>query len=110
MENKINVNLGNLKYTRYTLLYDKSREIRELYNNFEYSLLNKYNDIDVKYFVDLVAIRVQNKKICLITVNNPIKIDFNTDKIETKFTINSLSDIDDACKLFKQVYEEKKEE
>ena len=109
-ENKINVNLGNLKYTRYTLLYNKTKEIRELYNNFEYILLNKYNDIDVKYFVDLVAIRVQNKKICLITVNNPIKIDFNTDKIETKFTINSLSDIDDACKLFKQVYEEKKEE
>ena len=109
-ENKINVNLGNLKYTRYTLLYNKTKEIRELYNNFEYSLLNQYNDIDVKYFIDLVAIRVHNKKICLITVNNPIKIDFNTDKIENEFTINYLSDIDDACKRFKHVYDEKMEE
>ena len=82
----------------------------KLYNTFEYSLLNEYNDIDVKYFVDLVAIRVQNKKICLITVNNPIKIDFNTDKIENEFTINYLSDIDDACKRFKHVYDEKMEE
>ena len=46
------VNLGNLKLTKCTLLYDKSDEIKELYNNFEWNLLNQFDDLDIKYLVE----------------------------------------------------------
>ena len=77
----INVNLGNLKYTRYTLLYNKSDEMRELYKNLESSLLNRYNDLDVIYYYDIVSIKVHKKKICLVKFGKSIKIEFYDGKI-----------------------------
>ena len=77
---KINVNLSNLKLSRYTLLYNKSDEMRTLYKNLESCLLNQYNDLDVIYYIDLVSIRVHKKKICLVKFGKSITIEFSDGK------------------------------
>lgn len=102
-EKRINVNLGNLKYTRYTLLYNKSKEIKDLYNEFERCLLNHFNDLDVKYYIDLVAIKVQKEKICLLKLNqSSIKIEFNDDKIEDE-TLNH-NNINEIIEKINEIY------
>ena len=74
----LHVNLGNLKLTICTLLNDKSDEIKGLYKNFENTLLNQLNDLDIKYLVDAVSIQAHNEYICLVNVKKSIKIYFYT--------------------------------
>lgn len=134
---KLHVNLGNLKLTICTLLNDKSDEIKELYKNFENSLLNQINDLDIKYLVDAVSIQAHNEFICNVNVKKSIKIYFYTKgldeinkKLEERNRINeNLRDIKDistggdlayyeltltpddikyAVDLIKQIYDEKK--
>ena len=104
-EKRINVNLGNLKYTRYTLLYNKSDEMRELYKNLESCLLNRYNDLDVIYYIDLVAIKVNKKKICLVKFGKSIKIEFYDGKIMQLEQDN----LDEVLKKIEEIYPKENE-
>ena len=104
-EKRINVNLGNLKYTRYTLLYNKSDEMRELYKNLESCLLNRYNDLDVIYYIDLVAIKVHKKKICLVKFGKSIKIEFYDGKIMQLEQDN----LDEVLKKIEEIYPKENE-
>lgn len=102
---EINVNLGNLKLSRYTLLYNKSDEMRKLYKNLESDLLNQYNDLDVIYFIDLVSIRVQKKKICLVKFGKSIKIEFYDGKIMQLEQDN----LDEVLKKIEEIYPKENE-
>lgn len=79
---KLHVNLGNLKLTICTLLNDKSDEIKELYKNFENTLLNQLNYLDIKYLVDAVSIQAHENLICNVNVKKAIKIHFYTKGLE----------------------------
>ena len=104
-EKRINVNLGNLKLTKCTLLYDKSDEIKELYNNFEWNLLNQFDDLDIKYLVDFVSIKSHNEYICRIDVKNSIRIHYYCDKKGDE-TLNQ-DNLEEIIGSINQVYSKK---
>ena len=123
---KLDINLDSIKLTRNTLLENKSEEIIELYLDFENKLLDEFDDLDLKYLVDAVSIKAQNKYICLVTVKSSIKIIFYTKQLEDdenetrdisnittggeladyELTLNH-ENIDYAIDLIKQVYDQK---
>ena len=123
---KLDINLDSIKLTRNTLLENKSEEIIELYIDFENKLLDKFDDLDLKYLVDAVSIKSQDKYICLVTVKSSIKIIFYTKQLEDsknktrdisnittggeladyELTLNH-ENIDYAIDLIKQVYDQK---
>ena len=106
-EKRINVNLGNLKLTKCTLLQDKTDEIKELYNNFEWCLLNHCDDLDIKYMVDFVSIKSHKKYICRVDVKNSIKIHYYIDKEEyPDETLTQDNKKDVICRI-KEVYSQK---
>ena len=80
----LNINLDDLKLTENTLLEDKSEEIIDLYNDFKNSLLNEFDDLDLKFLVDAVSIKAQNEFICIVNVKNSIKIQYYTKKLEDR--------------------------
>ena len=118
--------MDSIKLTRDTLLENKSEEIIELYIDFENKLLDKFDDLDLKYLVDAVSIKSQDKYICLVTVKSSIKIIFYTKQLEDEknetrdisnittggeladyeLTLNH-ENIDYAIDLIKQVYDQK---
>ena len=123
---KLDINLDSIKLTRDTVLENKSEEIIELYIDFENKLLDEFDDLDLKYLVDAVSIKAQNKYICLVTVKSSIKIIFYTKQLEDdenetrdisnittggdladyELTLNH-ENIDYAIDLIKQVYDQK---
>ncbi|MEE1150661.1 MAG: hypothetical protein UH242_06880 [Methanobrevibacter sp.] len=123
---KLDINLDSIKLTRDTVLENKSKEIIELYIDFENKLLDEFDDLDLKYLVDAVSIKAQNKYICLVTVKSSIKIIFYTKQLEDdenetrdisnittggdladyELTLNH-ENIDYAIDLIKQVYDQK---
>ena len=123
---KLDINLDSIKLTRDTVLENKSEEIIELYIDFENKLLDKFDDLDLKYLVDAVSIKSQDKYICLVTVKSSIKIIFYTKQLEDdenetrdisnittggdladyELTLNH-ENIDYAIDLIKQVYDQK---
>ena len=123
---KLDINLDSIKLTRDTVLENKSEEIIELYIDFENKLLDKFDDLDLKYLVDAVSIKAQDKYICLVTVKSSIKIIFYTKQLEDdenetrdisnittggdladyELTLNH-ENIDYAIDLIKQVYDQK---
>lgn len=123
---KLDINLDSIKLTRNTLLENKSEEIIELYIDFENKLLDKFDDLDLKYLVDAVSIKSQDKYICIVTVKSSIKIIFYTKQLEDsknktrdisnittggeladyELTLNH-ENIDYAIDLIKQVYDQK---
>ena len=123
---KLDINLDSIKLTQDTLLENKSEEIIELYIDFENKLLDKFDDLDLKYLVDAVSIKSQDKYICLVTVKSSIKIIFYTKQLEDsknetrdisnittggeladyELTLNH-ENIDYAIDLIKQVYDQK---
>ena len=78
--------------------------MRKLYKNLESDLLNQYNDLDVIYFIDLVSIRVQKEKICLVKFGKSIKIEFN-DGDTMKLDQDNLEDVIDKIG---EIYKENK--
>jgi predicted transport protein len=123
---QLDIDLDSIKLTKDTLLNDKSEDVIELYNDFEEKLLYKFDDLDLKYLVDAVSIKSQNKYICLVNVKKKIKIIFYTKKLEDEknqtrdisnittggkladyeLTLNR-ENIDYAINLIKQVYDQK---
>lgn len=123
---KLDINLDSIKLTQDTLLENKSEEIIELYIDFENKLLDKFDDLDLKYLVDAVSIKSQDKYICLVTVKSSIKIIFYTKQLEDsknetrdisnittggeladyELTLNH-ENIDYTIDLIKQVYDQK---
>ena len=123
---KLDINLDSIKLTQDTLLENKSEEIIELYIDFENKLLDKFDDLNLKYLVDAVSIKSQDKYICLVTVKSSIKIIFYTKQLEDdenetrdisnittggeladyELTLNH-ENIDYAIDLIKQVYDQK---
>ena len=109
-EKRINVNLGNLKLTKCTLLQDKTDEIKELYNNFELNLLNQcddLDDLDIKYMVDFVSIKAHKKYICRVDVKKSIKIHYYIDKEEYGDETLTQGNIDDVICSIRKVYNQK---
>lgn len=123
---KLDIDLDCIKLTRNTLLKNKSEEIIELYEDFEKELLNEFDDLELKFLVDAVSIKAQNKFICLVNVKSLIKIIFYTKQLED--SENKTRDISDittggeladyeltlnheniayAINLIKQVYNQK---
>ena len=80
---RYNVNPKDLEITKEDMLKNKSKEIKTLYNDFESSLLNQFddNDIDIDYLVDAVSIKAHNNFICNVDVKKSIKIIFYTHKL-----------------------------
>ena len=72
----------DLKITRQNLLEDKSDEIIGLYDEFENSLLNEFDDINIKYLVDAISIKSHGKFLCNVNVKGSIKIYYYTDKLD----------------------------
>lgn len=101
---KLHVNLGNLKLTICTLLNDKSDEIKELYKCFESSLLDQFQDWDIKYLVDAVSIKAHDEYICLVKVKNSIKIEFYYDFEDETLTQENMKRI---IGLINEVYKQK---
>ena len=123
---RLDIDLDSIKLTQDTLLENKSEEIIELYKDFEKQLLNELDDLDLKYLVDAVSIKAQNKFICLVNVKSSIKIIFYTKQLEDpenktrdisnittggeladyELTLNH-ENTDYAIELIKQVYNQK---
>lgn len=123
---RLDIDLDSIKLTQDTLLEYKSEEIIELYKDFEKQLLNELDDLDLKYLVDAVSIKAQNKFICLVYVKSSIKIIFYTKQLEDpenktrdisnittggeladyELTLNH-ENTDYAIELIKQVYNQK---
>jgi predicted transport protein len=116
----------DLKLTRANLLDDKSDEIIGLYDKFENSLLNEFDDINIKYLVDAVSVKSHGKFLCNVNVKNSIKIYYYTDKLDdfenrtrdisqittggpkVNYELELDEDnIDYAIDLIRQVYEQK---
>ena len=123
---RIDINLNSIRLSEETLLNDKSQEIIDLYKAFEKNLLDEFDEVDMKYLVDAVSIKAQNKFICLVNVKNSIKIHYYTKKLKDKenktrdiseistggplshYELTLTSDnIDYAIDLIKQVYDQK---
>ena len=122
----LEINLDKLKITEENLLEDKTDKIIELYKNFKNSLLEEFDNLDLKFLVDAVSIKSQNEYLCIVTVKNSIKIHYYTEKIEDsenktrdiseittggplssyELTLND-ENIDYAIDLIKQVYNQK---
>ena len=107
-EIRLEVDPKDLEITKGDVLKYKSPEIKTLYNDFERSLkqfygvynddkesLKQSNVIKFKYLVDAVSIKVQNKSICNVSVNESIKIYFYTHKLNK---INKMLDKDNCRK------------
>ena len=62
----LNVNLDDLKITEEMLLEDKSPEMIDLYCNLKNSILNEFDDVEIRYLVDQFSFRVNDKLICLV--------------------------------------------
>lgn len=123
---RLDIDLDSIKLTKNTLLENKSKEIIELYIDFENKLLDEFDDLNLKYLVDAVSIKAQDKYICLVTVKSSIKIIFYTKQLEDsknetrdisnittggeladyELTLNH-ENIDYAIDLIKQVYDQK---
>ena len=123
---RLDIDLDSIKLTRDTVLENKSKEIIELYIDFENKLLDEFDDLDLKYLVDAVSIKAQDKYICLVTVKSSIKIIFYTKQLEDsknetrdisnittggeladyELTLNH-ENIDYTIDLIKQVYDQK---
>ena len=81
---EINIDLSCLKITQKDLLRNKSEEIIELYSIFKNSLLNEFDDLDLKYLVDAVSIKAQNEYLCIVNVKNSIKIQYYTNELKDR--------------------------
>lgn len=123
---KLDVDLDSIKLTEDTLLNNKSEEVIELYNDFKKHLLDEFDDLDLKFLVDALSIKAQNKYICLVNIKNSIKIIFYTKKLDDyknetrdisnittggeladyELTLNH-KNIEYAVDLIRQVYEQK---
>ena len=123
---KLDVDLDSIKLTENTLLNNKSKEVIELYNDFKKHLLDEFDDLDMKFLVDALSIKAQNKYICLVNIKNSIKIIFYTKKLDDyqnetrdisnittggeladyELTLNH-KNIEYAVDLIRQVYEQK---
>lgn len=122
----LKINPDELKITEENLLDDKTDETVELYKNFKNSLLEEFDDLDLKFLIDAVSIKAQNEYLCIVTVKNSIKIHYYAEKLEDsenrtrdisdittggplsnyELTLNS-ENIDYAIELIKQVYNQK---
>lgn len=78
----ININLDEYKITEDKLLKDKAEETVELYKNFKNRLLEEFDDLDMKFLIDAVSIKAQNKYLCIVTVKSSIKIHYYTEKLD----------------------------
>lgn len=122
----IKINPDELKITEENLLDDKTDETVELYKNFKNSLLEEFDDLDLKFLIDAVSIKAHNEYLCIVTVKSSIKIDYYAEKLEDsenrtrdisdittggplsnyELTLNS-ENVDYAIELIKQIYDQK---
>lgn len=122
----LKINPDELKITEENLLDDKTDETVELYKNFKNSLLEEFDDLDLKFLIDAVSIKAHNEYLCIVTVKNSIKIHYYAEKLEDsenrtrdisdittggpmsnyELTLNS-ENVDYAIELIKQVYNQK---
>lgn len=122
----LKVNWDEIKLSEKTLLKYKSDKIIEIYKNFKNSLLEEFDDLDLKFLVDAVSIKSQNEYLCIVTVKNSIKIHYYTENLKDsenktrdiseittggplsnyELTLNN-ENIDYAIDLIKQVYDQK---
>ena len=123
---KLKVNVDEIKISEKTLLEGKPEEIIELYKNFKNSLLEEFDDLNMKFLIDAVSIKAQNEYICIFTVKNSIKIHYYAEILEDienktrdiseittggplsnyELTLNK-ENINYAISLIKQVYAQK---
>ena len=82
-----NIESNDLELTIDDVLNDKSSDIKKLYNNFEYNLRKKFDELDMSdkldiiYLVDAVSIKAHNNPICNVNVKESIKIYFYTHRL-----------------------------
>lgn len=76
-EIRFNVNQKDLEITKEDTLKNKSLEIKELYGDFE----KKLSQFQIKYLVDAVSIKSNDKSICNVEIKKSIKIYFYTHKL-----------------------------
>ena len=122
------INSEDLKLTEDDLLEGKSSEMRELYFNLKNSIMDEFDDVKIKYLVDMFSLRANDKLICVVSF---LKSSFNVylygdnlenaDKTEdisdkttggnANYNLKYKSDDDLECfmNLFKQVYNQKVE-
>ena len=122
------INSEDLKLTEDDLLEGKSSEMRELYFNLKNSVIDEFDDVKIKYLVDMFSLRANDKLICIVSF---LKSSFNVylygenlenaDKTEdisdkttggnANYNLKYKSDDDLECfmNLFKQVYNQKVE-
>ena len=122
------INSKDLKLTEDDLLEGKSSEMRELYFNVKNSIMDEFDDVKIKYLVDMFSLRANDKLICVVSF---LKSSFNvylygenlenadkTEDISDKTTggnanynlkYKSADDLECFMNLFKQVYNQKVE-
>ena len=89
------IDLDDLKLTKDTLLEDKSKEVKELYEDFERRLTEEFKEAKIEYLVDAVSIKAHNNFICNVNVKKSIRIYFYTHKLNE---INKKLDKDNCRK------------
>ena len=124
---ELNINLEDLESSEEkTLKNVKSEEISKLYKDFKEIVLENFNGTQLKFLNNAVSFRVNNKIVCIIRLENPVKIHYHTDELKDvenktrdisnistgalanyELILNSEDEIDYALDLFKQVYLEK---
>ncbi len=124
----LNIDLDDLKLTEEMLLEGKPSEMREIYFNLKNSVLDEFEDVNIKYLVDMFSFRANDKLICTIYF---LKSSFNVylygENLENADKAKDISDkstggnanynlkykSDDDLgyfmNLFKQVYDQKVE-
>lgn len=124
----LRINSEDLKLTEDDLLEGKSSEMRELYFNLKNSVMDEFDDVNIKYLVDMFSLRANDKLICVVSF---LKSSFNvylygenlenadkTEDISDKTTggnanynlkYKSADDLECFMNLFKQVYNQKVE-
>ena len=122
------INSEDLKLTEEKLLEGKSSEMRGLYFNLKNSVLDEFEDVNIKYLVDMFSFRANDKLICTVyflkssfnvylygeNLENADKAKDISDKStggNANYNLKYKSDDDLGCfmNLFKQVYDQKVE-
>lgn len=120
------ISKDELELTQDDLLKDKPQDVSELYIDLKDKLLQEFDDLTLKIYVDIASFRVNNRIVCLVNIKESIKIHYFADNLTDadckirnisdittgglanyELNLNSKEDIDCAINFFKQTYDKK---
>lgn len=90
----ISINPNDLKITEEMLLENKSEKIKSLYFKLKNSVLEEFDDIEIRYLVDAFSLKVNGSIICIVKfLKSSFNIDFFADSLENAEGLRDISQI-----------------